>query len=391
MNAAELFQTVFAQAPDAVESAPGRVNLIGEHTDYNGGFVLPLAIPQATQVAVRLTSAGAHRAVSAQLSPISVFNFALEPTKHRSLFVEYLKGALAVLGQAGHSVAGIELAVDSTVPIGSGLASSAALLVATLRALARALGVDAPPELVADWAYRAEHDFVGIPVGRMDPMACAFATPDHALFLNTDSLAHESVALPGRAELVVLDSGLRHTHGTGGYRQRRAECELAAATLGVEKLCTIDPNREFLALPQWERLSGELRARVRHVVSENQRVLAAVDAMRREDLVELGTLLDASHASLRDDFAVSTPEVNALVEVTRRAPGCFGARMTGGGFGGAIVALVQAGFGKSVAEYALDKYHERVTEVRGTAVVPATAHDETEVRSWRDLDWGARR
>lgn len=371
MSASQLFETVFGETPQSVASAPGRVNMIGEHTDYNGGFVLPVALAQRTHVALRLTTGRPSRAVSAQRDPNVPEYFDAADSAPDTSFVGYLKGAFKALRSAGYEVHAADVAVDSEVPIGSGLASSAALLVATIRACEAALGTSIPATTIAELAYSAEHDFVGIPVGRMDPTASALATTDSALFLNTRSMQYERVALPDSVELIVIDSGIRHAHGSGGYRSRRQQCETAAALLGVRLLCDLEVATDFESLEGWETLSEELRKRTRHVVSENLRVMAAVSAMHDHDGVALGALLDASHVSLRDDFQVSTAEVNALVDATRQAPGCLGARMTGGGFGGAIVALAHAGSGHLVATQALRAYHARVTAVRGCIVTPA--------------------
>jgi galactokinase len=378
MSTSLLFTKAFGTEPQAVASAPGRVNLIGEHTDYNGGFVLPLALAQRTQVAVRLKSGTLSRAISAQRNPSEPEYFDAAAPEADTSFVGYLKGAFKALTSAGYPVIAADVAVDSDVPIGSGLASSAALLVATLRACEGALGVTIPPGDIAELAYRAEHDFVGIPVGKMDPTACALATTDTALFLNTRSMHYERVALPDSVELVIIDSGIRHAHGTGGYRSRRAQCETAAQRLHVRLLCDLEASN-FTQLDGWETLSPELQKRTRHVVSENLRVVAAVAAMHDHNALALGALLNASHASLRDDFAVSTAEVDALVDATREMTGCLGARMTGGGFGGAIIALVQPGTAEYVATHALEAYHKRVPAVHGTIVspmvgTPARAH-----------------
>jgi galactokinase len=221
---------------------------------------------------------------------------------------------------------------------------------------------------LAQLAHRAENAFVGIPVGVMDPMACSLAGPKSALFLNTRTLEHENVAFPPQFELAVIDSGQRHEHASGEYGSRRTECEEAARALGVKLLCDFEhvANRadRIAALA----LSPKLRARVSHVFSENQRVAAAVEALRRADGEALGRLLTASHTSLRDEFEVSTPEIDALVEVATTIPGCLGARITGGGFGGSIVMLTRNADAARVASETLENYALRVPHLTPSIV-----------------------
>ncbi len=368
-----LFEAAFGGSPDVVVEAPGRVNLIGEHVDYNGGYVLPLAIAQSTKLALRLRDDGQLRAASAQFDE-GVVRVSGDPAG--GSFVAHLMGAYWALRSAGHHVATADIAVDSEVPIGSGLSSSAALLVATLRAFREVGKLELSDLSIARLAHRAEREFVGVPVGTMDQMACSLGGQDCALFLNTDTLQFERIPMPKDVEVVVIDSGVRHEHASGGYRTRRSECEQAAALLGVARLCDLPSSQDpLMAWPGWSRLSATLQMRVRHVVAENRRVLRAVHAMRCENLSRLGYYLDKSHASLRDLFEVSTPQVDALVEATREASGCFGARMTGGGFGGAIVALASKGTGENVARTAVREYVARVPSAKPKVIMPTLAED----------------
>jgi galactokinase len=231
------------------------------------------------------------------------------------------------------------------VPPGSGLSSSAALGVSLLRALRAAFALPLDDLPLALLVQRVENRFVGAQVGVMDPVACGLGEPGAALFLDTRSLAHESVRLPAGSEWVVIHSGVAHQHAAGDYNTRRAECEQACARLGVRQLRDLGPGD----LPRVAGLPEPLNRRARHVITENARVHAAVAAMRAGDPAELGRLFNASHDSQRDDYAVSVPAVDRLVELARQADGVYGARLTGGGFGGSIVLLTRAGRGAAVA------------------------------------------
>jgi galactokinase len=260
-------------------------------------------------------------------------------------WLDYVQGTTQALAGVAPSLRGFEVRIRSSVPLGSGLSSSASLSVALLRGLRTALGIDLDDVTLAQLAQRAENELVGAPVGIMDPMAANLAGERVALFLDTRSLAFERVPLPEEAELVVISSGVSHRHASGEYRVRRAECERAAALLGVRELRDVGEED----LPRLRALPEPIDRRARHVITENARVLRAVAAMRSGDLKGLGELLDASHSSLSHDFEVSTPEVDVLVAIAQREPNVFGARITGGGFGGSIVALVAAGCGAVAA------------------------------------------
>lgn len=369
MSAETLFNASFGAPPTIVSCAPGRVNLIGEHTDYNGGFAMPITIAQKTTVAMGKSSATEVRVASEQFDggAIRVFRKAEE----LGSFAAYVQGAYWVLEQAGYPVIAVDVAVSSKVPIGSGLSSSAALLVATLRAFRELFALDLTDLEVATLAYRAEREFVGVPVGTMDQMACSLGKPDCALLLDTRALTYEQLPLPPGTELVIIDSAVRHQHVSGGYRKRREECEQAASLLGVEWLCDLtQPLQHLAAGPSWRQLEHVLQRRVYHVLSENERVFTAATAMRNNDPMTLGRCLNASHASLRDFFDVSTPEVDELVDALRREDACFGARMTGGGFGGAVVALVRRGSAWQVAQEAVKRYVSQVSQYTPTIISP---------------------
>jgi galactokinase len=351
----ETFSAVFARPPSVRADAPGRVNLIGEHTDYNGGLVLPLAIPQRTAVALAPRGDDLVRAASADVDGAAVAEYRLGAERRTAGWVDYVQGVTRVLRAGGHALHGFELCIASRVPIGSGLASSAALEVAVLRALREAFALALDDVALALAGQRAETEFVGARVGVMDQMAASLADERSALLLDTRSLVHRAIPLPAALELVVIDSGVAHRHASGAYNTRRAECEDAARRLGVAFLCELGPDD----LPRLATLPAPLDRRARHVVSEHARVRAAVAALERADCVRLGALLRASHASLRDDYEVSVPELDLLVELAAAEPDVWGARLTGGGFGGSVVLLARAGTGREVGDRIVAAYAAR--------------------------------
>jgi galactokinase len=300
---------------------------------------------------------------SAGIADGAVRSYGLGAEARTGDWLDYVQGCTRTLG-GEVALRGFAALIASDVPLGGGLASSAALEVALLRALRAALALPLDDVALALVAHRAEHDFVGARVGVMDQMAASLADARTALFLDARSLAHERVALPASLVLLVIDSGIAHRHATGGYNARREECERAAALLGVGALRDVAPED----LPRAEGLPPPLGRRVRHVVTENARVSDAVAALRRGDLDALGALFLASHASQRDDFAVSLPEIDALVEIAAADPAVYGARLTGGGFGGAVVIAAHADAGPGVAERIAAAYRAR-TGAPGRALV----------------------
>ena len=337
-------------------AAPGRVNLIGEHTDYNGGFVLPTAIPQQTRV--ELVPRAEQQDVSARsTSAAESGTFTLGRERQRGDWVDYVQGVTWALRQRGFDIpGGFELSISSDVPLGAGLSSSAALEVAVLRAIRQAFDLqDLDDVTLALLGQVAENDFVGARCGIMDQMAASLADGATALFLDTRTLAYQRLALPADADLVVVHSGISHGIAGGEYNTRRAECEAAAHELGVPQLRDLGMHD----LPRIEQLPEPLGRRARHVVTEDQRVLDAVAALESGDVAGLGELFFASHASMRDDFDVSVPQVDLLVELARAEPDIYGARMTGGGFGGAVVMLARRDTGRAVGERIARSYAER--------------------------------
>jgi galactokinase len=352
--------------PEVRADAPGRVNLIGEHTDYHDGFVMPCAVPQRTRVVLRTRGDRTVVLSSAQIDE-PPRTFALGREQKTDGWTDYVQGLTVVLAREGFAVGGFDLQIDSDVPLGSGLSSSAALEIATMRALREAFGLSIPDVRMAQLAQRAEVDFVGAPVGIMDQMACTLAGERDALFLDTRSLAFEQISLPAELELVVIDSGVAHQHAGGDYVTRRRESEEAARQLGVSRLRDVD----LTSLDRIERLPPLLARRARHVVTENDRVLKARDALHSGDLDRFGRLLNASHGSLRDDYEVSVPPVDTLVSLAQAHPRVFGARMTGGGFGGAIVAAVECGAAHDVASTVTREFASR-TGRQSRVLVPVS-------------------
>jgi galactokinase len=350
------FATLFGKPPAVAADAPGRVNLIGEHTDYNGGFVLPTAIPQRCRAELAPRTDDQVRVWSDAGEPAGPpASYRLGAEARTGRWLDYVQGITATLGRDGHRLPGFDLRLESSVPLGSGLSSSAALSVSLLRALRRAFGLALDDVQIARLGQRSENEFVGAQVGIMDPMAASLADEGTALFLDARSLDCERVPLPAAADLVVLHSGVAHNHAAGDYNTRRAECERACALLGVGQLRDLGPAD----LPRVEALPEPLNRRARHVVTEDERVVRAVTALRAGDLDRLGELFYASHASMRDDYAVSVPEIDLIVDLARGDPSVYGARLTGGGFGGSVVMLARRGAGRAAGERIAAEYARR--------------------------------
>lgn len=358
------FEDLFNVSPEVVADAPGRVNLIGEHTDYHDGFVLPTVIPQRTHVQGRRRCDDRVRVWSAGLGD-HVHEYCLGCETRGRGWLDYVQGVSATLARLGAHVSGFDLRIESTVPVGGGVSSSAALEVSVLRALREIFSLPLDDVELARAAQRVETEFVGAPVGIMDQMASSVGRDGEALFLDTRSLAMQHIPLPRGAELVVVNSGVTHQHAGGKYATRRAESFDAATLLGVSRLrdMTLDE------LPRIATLPPVLARRARHVVSENHRVLEAVDALRRDDAAALGMLFNASHASIRDDYETSTSDIDTLVEIAQRHADIYGARLTGGGFGGAVVMLARTGTGHAASLCIVTKYRG-ATGRDGAVLIP---------------------
>ncbi len=364
---AAAFESVFAREPDAFADAPGRVNLIGEHTDYNGGFVLPTVIPQRTRTVIAVRQDRLVRAWSREASRgRRPEEYVLGQESRGRDWLDFVQGMTWALAESGRRLDGFDCLVESDVPLGSGLSSSAALEVSLLRALREAFGLVLDDLELALLGRRAENEFVGAPVGIMDQMASNLARDREALFLDTRTMSFERVALPADLDLAVVDSGIAHRHSAGDYRTRRAECERAAALLGVRELRDVDEGQSG----RIDALPAPLNRRVRHVVTEDRRVLEAVEALKAGDLSRLGRLFHASHVSMRDDYEVSIPEIDRMVMLAEADPDVFGARLTGGGFGGSIVILARAGQAGAVASRLASRCQKEAGRKVGVLVPP---------------------
>jgi galactokinase len=340
------FAEVFGGEPAARGDAPGRVNLLGEHTDYSEGFVLPTSIGQRTRVSVRRNGESSSCVYSANLDRSERFTLDVAPTQ---LFARYLYGSLRVLGDAGFPIPHVDIHVASDVPIGVGLSSSAALEVATLRAMRALLALDLDDVRVAQLAHLAETTYSGVHCGILDQMACSLLDGGAMLFLDTRSLARRLLPLPAGSEILVIDSGVVRTLASTRYNERRAECEEAARMLGLHTLRDAERVEAIEALPQ------PLQRRARHVITENLRATqAAADGI---EAAAFGELMSQSHGSLRDDFEVSIPALDDLVGLLRMHRNVYGAKLTGAGFGGACVALCRVETASDVARDVLLQYN----------------------------------
>ncbi len=338
------FLAAYRHRPHGIWSAPGRVNLIGEHTDYNQGLVLPFAIDRRTTAAVsersdrtiRVRSTFTNEEVSAPIDDLSPGTM--------SGWSAYVLGVVWAMAESGHDLsqfAGLDILIDSRVPVGAGLSSSAAIECSVAVACNDLWGLDLDALSLARIGRLAENQAVGAPTGLLDQAASMLGQEDHAVFLDCDSEHAEPVSLHLRDEglaILVIDSRVEHDHATGGYGDRRASCEKGAAALGVSSLRQIEQDD----LPRAQTvLDDQTYRRVRHIVTENARVAATVEVLRTDGPRAIGTLLNASQASMRDDFEITVPEIDLACD-TAIAAGAIGARMTGGGFGGSSIALVPA-------------------------------------------------
>jgi galactokinase len=364
LHSPEIF---FGGAPEAFASAPGRVNLLGEHTDYNDGFMLQVATPQHTEVAIAASHDDQHHLYSDTLD--GNVTFAARGGSTAPGFGSYVEGCIRLIEARGVAVPPLRLYVATSLPVGSGLSSSAALEVATLRALRAWLGFELDDVTLAQIAQRAEIEYARVNCGIMDQMASSLCDERNMLFIDARTLEHRLVALPPDTEVVVIDSGMPRTLAASKYNERRAECEEAARKLGVHALRDVADPAAVEGLPE------PLRRRARHVVLENLRVLEAAQGVSAE---RFGALMDASHDSLRDDYEVSIPELDGLVAALRATPGVLGARLTGAGFGGATVALCRAGQAMDAAQAALSTYNKAGRRGRILIPVPTQQKEQHE-------------
>jgi galactokinase len=356
-DVAQEFGHRFGRRP-TVSRAPGRVNLIGEHTDYNDGFVMPAALEFATLVAASPRTDRRLHVYSIILDQTREFDLDAPAETGRHDWSDYIFGVAVMLERSGRRLSGADLVVSTDVPLGSGLSSSAALEVSSAHALLTASGLHFEPIAVAKICQRAENDYVGMRCGIMDQYVSACGVAGAALLIDCRTLESRNVPIAPNLRLLVANSGVRHQHAGGEYNARREACEegvrLLKPALGPIKALR-DVTPEVLEANR-KRLPELIYRRCRHIVTENARVLEAERALIAGDFAACGAAMNASHASMRDDFEITCPEVDFLAELARATPGVFGSRMTGGGFGGCTVSLVEAGAVKRVSQILIDGY-----------------------------------
>ena len=354
-----------------VFAAPGRINIIGEHTDYSEGFVMPGAIDRVCLTAAAANGADHVCAVSGQHAEplISAGRFA-----RTGQWIDYVAAVRQVLIDAGIDVPGCNLLISSDVPQGAGVSSSAALEVSVMNAMLALAGRTASPRQVALWSQAAEATYVGVPCGVMDQYIATSGQAGHALLLDCRSLDTQAAPLPREIAFLVIDSTIRHRLVDGGYAARRADCEMAAHHLGVRVLRDATPD-----MLNGSGLPERILRRARHVVSENERVLATAKALATGEIVRVGQLMNASHASLRDDFDVTVEETDHLAAIAVDTEGVLGARQMGGGFGGSVLVLAQAE-AVNAAEQAILSAYRAATGIHGSAFVCTLSDGASEVR-----------
>lgn len=356
----DAYQQQYGAAPTHISSGPGRVNLIGEHTDYNEGFVLPVALKRDVRFAFRPRNDRRVRLFSLEYGESYEFDLDNFAFNDAMLWANYVQGMAWSLEQAGLQLTGMDAVLSGNVPRGSGLSSSAAVEVSAAHAFMAAAGELSRlsgPE-IARAAQRAENEYVGVNCGIMDQFISVLGRENHALLIDCRSLTYELIPMPAEAALVIGNTRASRSLASSAYNERRQECETGVALLepmlpGIRALRDVSSAQleEHKGL-----LPQTIYRRCRHIVTENERVLQTVEAFRRNDLAAVGQLMNASHASLRDDYAVSSAALDAMVETMRSVPGCYGARLTGAGFGGCAVALVEPGAEQAMADAIFEQY-----------------------------------
>ncbi|MCC6613939.1 MAG: galactokinase [Anaerolineae bacterium] len=349
----QAFERRFKSQPTFIVRAPGRVNLIGEHTDYNEGFVLPMAINRAIYLALRPREDRYVFVESMDFGDYVEFSLEEMVRGRHSQWAEYVKGTAWALEESGYALNGWEGVVAGDVPIGAGLSSSAAIEMATARAFSALGNVIWDAAELARLGQKTENQWIGVQSGIMDQMISAGAVAGNALLIDCRWLNVKPAPLPSGISLVILDTATRRELTHSGYNQRRSQCEAAAQHFGVRALRDVTMS-QFIAGSAG--LDEQVMKRARHVISENARTLQAAAAMRAGDAGEVGRLMNDSHISMRDDFEITRPEIDTMVRIAQTKPGCFGARMTGGGFGGCCVALVDAEQASAFSEAVAAEY-----------------------------------
>lgn len=362
------FTNRFHEPPRWVVRAPGRVNLIGEHTDYNDGFVLPMAIDRAVWIALRPRGDRSVAVYSLDYQEQGQFSLG-KLERGKPGWIEYLKGTAWSLQAAGHATTGWEGVLAGDVPLGAGLSSSAAVEMATARALAAAANLPWDATAMAKLGQQAENRWVGVNCGIMDQLISAAGQAGHALLIDCRSLDQLPVPLPSGVAVVVLDTATRRGLVDSAYNERRGQCEAAARTFGVRALRDVTIEQLDAMADAFDPVTVR---RARHVITENERTLQAADAMRRGDAVGLGRLMAESHRSLRDDYEVSSEALDAMVECAAAHEACLGARMTGAGFGGCAIALVRADAANDFADRTSAAYQKKTGNTPAVYVCQAT-------------------
>jgi len=355
-KAIQAFRNAYATLPEVVVAAPGRVNIIGEHTDYNEGFVLPAAINRHVVLAASRRDDRLMRVRALDFDDTVEFSLDDGQRQTVSKWSNYQRGVAWALASEGYSLPGMNVALTSDVPIGSGLSSSAAIELATCAAFQELGNLELDGVRRALICQKAENDFVGMHCGIMDQYIISLGKENHALLIDCRDLSYQLVPLPAGISLVICDTKKRRGLVDSEYNTRRSECEEGAAALGVKALRDVSPA---MFAERQGCLRETVRKRCRHVVSEDQRTLDAVEAMRCGEMEKLGALLNASHISLRDDYEVSCRELDIMVEIAWRQRGVLGARMTGAGFGGCTVNLVQDGYTQDFLERVGQAYRDK--------------------------------
>lgn len=363
------FVETYGEAPALVVRAPGRVNLIGEHTDYNDGFVFPMAINRAVWIALRPREDSMVKLYSMNFDQTAEMD-TTQLEKGEPSFAEYVKGVAWALQDAGYDLKGFEGVLKGDVPIGAALSSSAALELAVSRTFSAISGYAWDPKKMSQLAQRTENEWMGVQSGIMDQLISALGEKDHALLIDCRSLETKPATVPDGTIVIIMDTGTRRGLAVdGAYNERREQCEAAAEFFGVPKLRDV-------TLEQFQAREAELdplvAKRARHVITENERTLEAYAAMQNGDAQTMGKLMDASHISMRDDFEISTDALNTMVEIAQAQAGCYGARMTGGGFGGCAVALVDEAQAEAFVEAVEATYRDQTEHEPQLYVSPAT-------------------
>ncbi len=371
-SATDLFRKTYDETPQLLIRSPGRVNLIGEHTDYNDGFIFPLAIDYAIWLALSPTGDKKVSLLAGDLNDSASFSLeSLINTK--SGWIEYVKGVASTLQNHGYVLSGWKGCILSNLPIGSSLSSSAALEMAVVKAFSEVSGFAMSPERMAMIGRTAENEWVGMNCGIMDQLASACGISGHALFIDCRSIELEAVPLPGDAVIAVLDTSTRRKLVESEYNIRREQCETAARYFNIPALRDLEMERLQADI---KSLDDRVGRRALHIVSENDRVLSTVQSLKENDIPRVGELMYESHVSLRDLYEVSSTELNHIVESAMESVGCYGARMTGAGFGGCGVALVEKDCASSFSEEVISRYKAKSGLDAEIFVTPATAGTE---------------